>query len=185
MYNTPIKYIVPIVFSIFTVSIFVLLSVARYGSEIPEIKENYLPQYTPPIEYSLSYDYSKRVVYSKKDIKCLATNIYFEARDQSIDGQQAVANVTLNRVAHKRWPSTICEVVWQRRQFSWTHDGKSDRPREKQAWKLARFIALDTLSGDSEDVSNGALHYHADYVNPFWNRNKTKSAEIEKHIFYK
>ena len=69
------------------------------------------------------------------EVRCLATNIYWEARNQSIQGMYAVADVTLNRVKDKRWPSTVCEVVKQRRkgvcQFSWFCDGKPDLPRTK------------------------------------------------------
>ena len=50
------------------------------------------------------------------EVKCLAQNIYWEARNQSIQGMYAVADVTLNRVKDKRWPSTVCEVVKQRRE---------------------------------------------------------------------
>ena len=57
----------------------------------------------------------------KEQHKCLALNIYHEARSESMEGQIAVAQVTLNRVAHSEWPSTICEVVSEPKQFSWTH----------------------------------------------------------------
>jgi len=58
-----------------------------------------------------------------KEIKCLADNIYFEARNESVKGQVAVASVTKNRVKSKHYPNTICKVVWEHRQFSWTLDG--------------------------------------------------------------
>ena len=64
---------------------------------------------------------------------CLSLNIYFEARNQSIKGMALVAEVTINRVRHPDWPSRVCEVVWQNKQFSWTHDGKSDEPKEKKS----------------------------------------------------
>src|SRR5210317_144981 len=67
---------------------------------------------------------------AKDDMYCLQQNIYFEARNQSINGQIAVAWVTLHRVDDPRYPNTICEVVWQRKQFSWTHDGKSGKPNK-------------------------------------------------------
>ena len=85
------------------------------------------------------------------EVKCLAQNIYWEARNQSIQGMYAVADVTLNRVKDKRWPSTVCEVVKQRKnaggrwicQFSWYCDGKSDTPksREKAVFNLCTMIA--------------------------------------------
>ena len=77
----------------------------------------------------------------KRELRCLAQNIYFEARGERQAGQLAVGLVTMNRVNSKRFPNTVCKVVWQKRQFSWTHDGKSDRPTDMKAWKLAQKIA--------------------------------------------
>lgn len=71
----------------------------------------------------------------------LACNIYFEARDESVEGMMAVVAVTLNRVDADKYPDTVREVVWQRKQFSWTHDGKVDRPRNRPSWLQALAIA--------------------------------------------
>jgi len=46
---------------------------------------------------------------------CLATAIYFEARSEPLDGQVAVANVIMNRVASDKFPNSPCEVVKQGR----------------------------------------------------------------------
>jgi len=73
----------------------------------------------------------------RAEVHCLALNIYHEARGETFEGKLAVAAVTLNRVRHKRFPDGVCEVVWQPRQFSWTHDGKTDRPYNQKAWELA------------------------------------------------
>lgn len=128
----------------------------------------------------------KKARYAKRDLKCLSMNIYYEARNQSIRGQQAVADVTLNRVKHKRWPNTVCGVVYQRMQFSWTINGRHYTPRDKDAWKQAKAIAFDILENNGKDrFSDGAVFYHADYVNPRWNRNMVKITQIETHIFYK
>ena len=35
------------------------------------------------------------------------------------------------------------------------------------------------------DITDGATHYHADYVNPAWAKTKTKTVEIQDHIFYR
>ena len=126
--------------------------------------------------------------YTEQEVKCLADNIYFEARNQSVLGQNAVAWVTMNRVKHKRWPDSVCQVVWQRKQFSWTHDGKSDNPKNKLAYSIAVLIAKDTLRearNNGKDLSKGALYYHADYVNPFWNESLNQVAVVDRHIFYK
>lgn len=71
----------------------------------------------------------------------LACNIYWEARTETIEGMRAVIAVTMNRVASDKFPNTVHEVVWQRRQFSWTHDGKVDRPRNRPTWKQSLRMA--------------------------------------------
>lgn len=78
----------------------------------------------------------------------LACNIYWEARNQSTEGMIAVAMVTLNRVKDSRFPNTIAEVVWQDQQFSWTVDGKLDKPVKNEqliwnkSWAIAGMFAL-------------------------------------------
>ena len=79
----------------------------------------------------------------EKQLKCLALNIYHEARSEPPVGRYAVAWVTLNRVEHEKFRDTICKVVYQPGQFSWTEDGKSDKAYEKEAFKEAMKIAED------------------------------------------
>ena len=119
-------------------------------------------------------------------VMCLALNIYFEARSEEPMGQLAVAEVTLNRVMSRRYPDTVCEVVWQRKQFSWTHDGKSDVPKDAKAWDMAvRAAKLAMKHRDVVIVGNGVTHYHADYVKPYWTTAYERVAKVGTHIFYK
>ena len=128
---------------------------------------------------------------SQEEKTCLQQNIFFEARNQSTLGQVSVAWVTMNRVENSRYPDTICEVVWQRKQFSWTHDGKSDKPGdnilEQRAWEdagiVAEVVLLDWARDESSPVGN-AIMYHADYVNPFWSASYDRVTQIDSHIFY-
>lgn len=126
-----------------------------------------------------------------EDLNCLALNIYFEARSEPLDGKLAVGHVVLNRAADKRYPNKICEVVKQggekRRhkcQFSWWCDGRSDRPRDLQAWKESRVIARVVFWGYSLDPTGGALWYHADYVRPIWRHKLERGPQIGRHLFY-
>ncbi len=64
-----------------------------------------------------------------KQAKCLADNLYHEARGESLAGIKAVASVVLNRVASKRWPNSICKVVYQRKQFSWANKPDARHPK--------------------------------------------------------
>ena len=135
---------------------------------------------------------------------CLALNTYHEAKNQSMIGQIATAQVVMNRVADDRYPNTVCEVVkqgphrpsWEnpekeypvkhRCQFSWYCDGKSDVPKNEKAWKKAQDYAYLVLYNRINlDVTEGATHYHATYVRPSWAKTKTRTTRIEKHIFYR
>ena len=115
---------------------------------------------------------------------CLAQNIYFEARSQPLIEQVAVAQVVLNRVYSPHYPNSVCDVVWERHQFSWTHDGKSDKPRNPNAWLEANQIASLVLSPNFPDLVDGATHYHAHYVSPNWANSLESVATIGSHIFY-
>lgn len=126
-----------------------------------------------------------------EDLNCLALNIYFEARSEPLDGKLAVGFVVLNRTADKRFPNKICEVIKQggekrlnKCQFSWWCDGRSDRPRDLQAWKESQVIARLVFWGYSTDPTDGALWYHADYVKPIWRLRLERGALIGRHQFY-
>ena len=116
--------------------------------------------------------------------KCLALNIYHEARGERVEGQIAVAQVTLNRVNHTKWESTICGVVYEAKQFSWTHLIKDPTPTEARAWTRARIIARDVMIGNVADPTKGAVYYHANYVNPDWAKFMDLSKVIGNHLFY-
>lgn len=119
-----------------------------------------------------------------KELECLAFNIYHEARSESIEGQIAVAQVTINRVNHKKWPNTICEVVYQPKQFSWTHLLKDHTPKEQKAYQNALIIARDVMIGNVDDPTYGAVFYHANYVNPDWSDYVDLTKVIGSHLFY-
>ena len=130
---------------------------------------------------------------------CLATAVYFEARGEPFVGQSAVAHVVLNRVMDPRFPDDICSVVMQGPtyawkpdfpirnmcQFSYYCDGKSDQPTDEQAWQTAVLAAYGSMTGRTYDPTDGATHYHADYVNPEWADVKYKTVRINDHIFYR
>jgi hypothetical protein len=128
----------------------------------------------------------------RKEIACLALNVYFESRSEPDLGKRAVAHVVMNRVASKKYPDTICEVVRQggevrrnRCQFSWWCDGESDEPGNRGEWERASTIALQVYWGRSADPTGGALWYHADYVRPVWRKKLLRGPKIGRHIFYR
>lgn len=129
-------------------------------------------------------------------ILCLALNVYHEARGEPLNGQHAVAQVTMNRAS--RDPSKVCEVVFEPYQFSWANSLTTAGPRERQklahrflpketeAWRMAKNIARVTVGGWIPDFTNGATHYHANYIaNPYSARHKQRVLSIGKHHFYR
>jgi spore germination cell wall hydrolase CwlJ-like protein len=129
---------------------------------------------------------------SEKELNCMATAIYFEARGESYRGQVAVGQVVLNRVAHRLYPGTICGVVYQNQhkrnacQFSFACDGIPERVTEAKAWEQAEEIARGVISGEHylTEVAH-ATHYHATYVRPHWAGRMQKEAKIGLHVFYR
>jgi N-acetylmuramoyl-L-alanine amidase len=108
---------------------------------------------------------------SEDDLFCMVQNVYHEARGEDAIGQAAVAYVTLNRVKSPAYPDTVCGVVWQKGQFSWTNDGKSDRMTDLDAIGKAVDIALAASRGKIKDPTGGALYYYAhDKVKPYWSK---------------
>lgn len=129
---------------------------------------------------------------SSKQLNCLATAIYFEARGETYRGQVAVAQVVMNRVKHKLYPNTICSVVFQNQskrnacQFSFACDGIPERVNDKKSWAQAEEIAKKVTGGSLylTEVAS-ATHYHASYVYPHWAKRMTRVAKIGLHRFYR
>lgn len=124
-----------------------------------------------------------------KQLKCLSDNIYYEARGEPVEGQIAVAQVTLNRVRQGRWGNTVCDVVYYKRnsvcQFSWVCMPRAN-PNQKQYVK-SKEIAERTASYLYTDVQykyNAALHFHSNKVQPKWHKRLNKVKQTGNHIFY-
>lgn len=131
---------------------------------------------------------------NRRDLACLARNVYFEARGEPAAGQQAVAEVTMNRKASGRYPATVCGVVYQKNwdplrkryvgAFSWTEFEELPAPAGEpwlQAWEVAEAVYY----GREPPVLEGATHFHAVYIKPDWARSKKPIARIGAHVFYK
>jgi N-acetylmuramoyl-L-alanine amidase len=121
---------------------------------------------------------------------CLALAMYWEAKSEGPDGMRAVASVVLNRVAHPDFPDTVCGVVKQGGesppcQFSWWCDGKSDRPTEARAWAIATQIAERALQSPPSDYTRGALFFHNTAIASPWVRERQRTVQIGRHIFYR
>ncbi len=126
-----------------------------------------------------------------REFKCLALNVYWEAKGEPLIGQIAVASVTLNRLAAQQFPKSVCDVVWQgvgagpgKCQFSWACDRQGNRPADDVAWQRAQQVAFRAMFLDPFDPTDGALYFHATYVRPDWSNEKPRIMRIGRHIFY-
>jgi len=128
---------------------------------------------------------------------CMAKNLYFEARNQPIAGQIAVAHVVLNRVADERFPNNICDVVHEavrnkqtkmpikhKCQFSWFCDGRADDINDLKAFRHAHNVATIVMNR-SFDITDGALWYHTNGVSPKWKAKFKRTVIINDHVFYR
>ncbi|WP_457576288.1 cell wall hydrolase [Desulfomarina sp.] len=111
----------------------------------------------------------------------LTLNVYHEARSEPTVGQVAVALVTLNRANERHVP--IKDIVKEPYQFSWTFQKNSYIPDDPKAFLQCMksvYIALQT-----NDFTQGATHYHADGIKPYWASKYTYLNQFGSHKFYK
>jgi len=146
-------------------------------------------------------EHQKRGLDTEKGRQCLAINTYYEARNQSKAGRLATMQVVINRVYSHHFPDDICSVVtqgptytnwlgneWPVRdqcQFSWYCDGLSDIPVEATTFFEMEELVEEFLSNNMIDFTDGALYYHAEYVEPEWKNDYIVTAVIGNHIFYR
>lgn len=118
-----------------------------------------------------------------QQFQCMLANIYHEARGEGVDGMQAVALVTLNRAAQN--DTTICDVVYKRKQFSWTNSVKHVRRKMTDNYDTVHRVASAAVAGVIVDITSGATHYHTTSVKPKWAKTLDKTGRIGQHIFYR
>lgn len=122
---------------------------------------------------------------SPKDKACLAENVYREAGGESYEGKLAVAQVTLQRLASKKFGNTICKVVYAQGQFSWTISGRKSRiNKSSKNWKDSVKAAESALTGKRIKKISGAYSFHPKGRKPKWARMKRRLGEIGRHVFY-
>ena len=127
----------------------------------------------------------------RRALRCLTQGVYYEAALEPTAGQEAVAQVILNRVRDPNYANTICGVVFEGAerttgcQFSFTCDGALANAPVAWAWDRARKVADRALAGYVSTKVGTATHYHADYVHPWWAPTLNKLTQIGAHIFYR
>ncbi|HLY79288.1 MAG TPA: cell wall hydrolase [Caulobacteraceae bacterium] len=128
---------------------------------------------------------------SARALHCMTQAIYYEAAREPVRGQQAVAQVVLNRVRHPAYPKSVCGVVYQGAarptgcQFTFTCDGALRWSPQPALWRQAQDVAKRALAGFVDKDVGSATHYHAAYVVPYWAPTLVKMTQVGQHIFYR
>jgi len=124
-------------------------------------------------------------------VQCLTQAVYYEAAREPEVGQEAVAQVVLNRLRHPAYPKSVCGVVYQGSaratgcQFTFTCDGSMRYAPQPALWRRAREVAERALAGYVDKTVGSATHYHAQYVAPYWAPTLVKMVQVGQHIFYR
>ena len=171
-----------------------LIDPARLWGESEKCSELTLPKYSSIKRVNTIYG----LPYTQEDMYYLALNVFYESRNQGIEGMRWVAHVPINRTWDHRFPNSIKSVITQaernrhgdilvnRCQFSWYCDGESEKPHQvnKKMWLISIWVACNEAM-KSYDPTNGALFYHADYVKPKWRNNMIRLTQVGNHIYYR
>lgn len=123
------------------------------------------------------------------DLDILARTVWGEARGEPYDGQIAVAQVVLHRVAsqHRR-ETTIAGAATEPYQFSCWLPSDPNRVQlmtitlGDRTFRVAYRAAIEAV--DAADLVEGATHYHTHEVLPAWARGREPVAIIGRHRFY-
>jgi len=144
-----------------------------------------MERYEPlKIEYNIVLE---EKVPKAEDLECLSKNIYHEARGEGLEGMWAVAMVTLNRLRDGRFPKTICGVVYEPFQFSWTSTKVVEREPEALDYSSqVAYAALQLENHELADNTEGSKWFHSIAIKrPVWTKKLKKAVNVGKHIFYR
>lgn len=136
--------------------------------------------FTGTLQAETNHKQSQTVALSTKQIECLSKAAYHEAKGESDKGMLAVIHTTLNRVNDKRFPKTVCGVVYQKSQYSWTK--YNPRVKEKEQYARAEKLAKEVLDGKHKDATGGALYFNSLHRKP---KGTVCTVRIGGHSFYK
>lgn len=126
-----------------------------------------------------------------REYECFLRAVYNESYSESIQGQQAVAQVLYNRYVSRKFPDDMCSIIWQRTgrvfQFPWM------RERNKRELKLEQYV-IDEMSEYLASVYMGvytvpklerATYFkRCDVKGDSWWNSLKMVAKIGDHCFY-
>ena len=158
-----------------------LLAPPPFAAAPEAVTDTIAPPFSPPTEADAA----------RRALDCLTAAIYYEARSQSLDGQEAVAQVVLNRVRNPAFPNSVCGTVYEGSsrstgcQFTFSCDGSMVARIEPTAWDRARQVAQAAIDGFVYTPVGSATYYHTTAVSPWWAPKLVRVTQIGAHIFYR
>ena len=132
--------------------------------------------------------------YHNKELLCLKSVLWHEARGEPEEGIRAVMSVIYNRKKAKGYPNTFCGVILQDKQFSAFNSDKSlatkplkpIRALDKEAYRKVSSVAQEAIQGAFKPIlEEDVLHYAHVRVKNKWTRRFERVKVIHQHIFYK
>jgi hypothetical protein len=124
--------------------------------------------------------------------RCLSEVLYYEARGEGRQGQQAIAEVVFHRMNTGNYGHSICAVVYEGAghphcQFTFTCSGELTKNKEEDAWRESEVLAAQILTGEVplHNATGGATNFHAVSVTPDWADTMNVTTQIGNHIFYR
>jgi len=118
------------------------------------------------------------------DMKCLAYSIFREAGNQTESAKYAVGQVHINRLKEGTWGTHLCQVIFAKKQFSWT--GERMIQWSQQQANAYGAMATELINGKVRVkglAKTNVLHYYAYYVNPKWAKQGQIVAMAGAHYF--
>ena len=113
------------------------------------------------------------------EVKTLAKNIYFEARNSSIEDQIATAIVVLNR-------GTPTKEVYKYKQFSWTsvYSEPADNKYYRRALAVAEMVYNNPDLWREDYICKHYAAVSASFPEEHWTNNFKRRKQIGKHYYY-
>ena len=137
----------------------------------------------------------ENIVANNNEYRCAVRSLYHEGRGESLVGQAYIVKTVLNRVRDTKHPHSVCGVIYQRKQFSWTHQIPKNKHKvpnktasEKELLKQLEVISTVVIWIDrlGWDFTEGSQFYHSVKVKPNWDYTKLERTEtVGNHVFYK
>ncbi len=160
-------------------------------SDYARIQNAAMPFTSKPVPPAPPFAFSGGQTDLSRAVDCLAATIFYEAGNETIEGQKAVVQVVLNRARHPAFPKSVCGVVFQGEerstgcQFSYTCDGSLARKPSDEQWERFRAIGQAMLAGEVYLPVGSATHYHTDWVLPSWSPKLEKIRAEGTHLFFR